>query len=271
MPSPFPGMDPYLEGSDLWQGFHNGYMHYVQADLQPRLPRGYIATLEVRIYFEPDPTSGLRRQERVPDLQLVRTGPARSTENAIPREPGARAHTLELDPVEVKEAFVSIRRAPSRELVTSIEMLSPGNKTSGGGRDEYLSKQWRLYETGASIVEIDFLRGGMNSVLVSEARLASLEPFHYMAGVFRGWEPLKCEAFTWTVRDALPEIRVPLEAGLDEVPLDLGGVYHRTYEVGAFDQLLDYNGDPNPALASEDAEWADHLLREAGLRGAADA
>src|SRR5207302_4244819 len=45
MPSPFPGMDPYLENTDFWEGFHNGFMHYVQEDLQPRLPENYVATL----------------------------------------------------------------------------------------------------------------------------------------------------------------------------------------------------------------------------------
>ena len=59
MPSPFPGMDPYLENTDFWQGFHNGFMHYAQEMLQPRLPKGYNATLEMRVYFEPDPSGGV--------------------------------------------------------------------------------------------------------------------------------------------------------------------------------------------------------------------
>ena len=32
MASPFPGMDPYLENTDFWKGFHNGFIHYVQED-----------------------------------------------------------------------------------------------------------------------------------------------------------------------------------------------------------------------------------------------
>jgi len=270
MPCPFPGMDPYLESSDLWQGFHNGFMHYVLEDLQPRLPKGFVATLEVRIYFEPDPTSGLGREHRVPDLQVVRTGPA-VVGSRVSSGSASRAHILELNPVEIREAFVSLRRMPSRELVTSIEMLSPSNKESGIGRSEFLSKQWRLYESGANLVELDLLRGGAHSLLVSEARLASLGPFHYLAGVFRGWEPLKYGAVTWTVRDPLPTISVPLDATRDEVSLDLSKVFRHTYETGAFESLLDYERPAQPALAPEDATWAESVLREAGLVKAPDA
>src|SRR5437667_9779410 len=41
MPSPFPGMDPYLEGS-LWLGFHGDLCTEVKRQLAPRLePRYY--------------------------------------------------------------------------------------------------------------------------------------------------------------------------------------------------------------------------------------
>src|SRR5438876_318653 len=74
--SPFPGMDPYLENTDFWEGFHNGFMHYVQEDLQPRLPEDYVATLEMRTYFEPEDESRESRAQRIPDPEVVRTGPA---------------------------------------------------------------------------------------------------------------------------------------------------------------------------------------------------
>ncbi|MCX7853165.1 MAG: DUF4058 family protein [Caldilineales bacterium] len=34
MPSPFPGMDPYLEG-ELWQEFHETLAHAIRGQLLP--------------------------------------------------------------------------------------------------------------------------------------------------------------------------------------------------------------------------------------------
>jgi len=42
MPSPFPGMDPYLEG-DLWQEFHDTLAHKIRNQLLPQLQPKYVA------------------------------------------------------------------------------------------------------------------------------------------------------------------------------------------------------------------------------------
>ena len=47
MPSPFPGMDPYLEG-DLWQEFHETLASAIRAQLMPRLAPKYVALLAKR-------------------------------------------------------------------------------------------------------------------------------------------------------------------------------------------------------------------------------
>jgi hypothetical protein len=262
MVSPSPGVDPYLEGTHFWEGFHNGFLHYVQEDLQPRLPGNYVATLEMRIYFQPE---GEPRAPRVPDLEVVRTGPARPLRSPA----GAAQHRgtlLELDPVERREAYVSLREIPSGRLVTSIEMLSPANKAAGVGRTTYLAKQWQLYGQGVNLVELDFLRGGKPTLLVSGARLSGLEPYDYLAGVFRAFEPLKYEALTWTLRDPLPIVPIPLDDGVAEVDVDLGRTFERTFVTGAFRRLLRYSEEPDPPLAPEDAAWSDELLRTAGCR-----
>lgn len=265
MPSPFPGMDPYLENTDFWPGFHNGFMHYAQEDLQPRLPPGYVATLEMRVYFEPDPESQFRRLQRVPDLEVVRTVPRGS----FPEQQRAPATgtVLEINPVQVEEAYLMIRELPGGRVVTSIEMLSPSNKASGAARDEYLSKQWNLYGAGANLVELDLLRGGMNTVLASSARLATLPPFHYLAGVYRASEPLKYEVFPWTVRDPMPVIPLPLDPGVPELAFDLGAVFTRTFDTGAFRRLLRYREEPRPPLEGGDTGWAEDVLRQAGPKG----
>src|SRR3954465_8506370 len=120
MPSPFPGMDPYLENTDFWPGFHNGFMHYAQEMLQPRLPRGYNATLEMRVYFEPDPDLRVKGEQRVPALQLGRTRPMPVAAGAGGRDAGVM---LELNPIEVREAYLSIKELPSGRVVTIVELL----------------------------------------------------------------------------------------------------------------------------------------------------
>ena len=55
MPSPFPGMDPYLEHPTLWHGVHNGLIAALQLSLAPRLRPCYYVALEDRLYItEPD-------------------------------------------------------------------------------------------------------------------------------------------------------------------------------------------------------------------------
>ena len=45
-------------------------------------------------------------------------------------------------------------------IVTSIEFLSPANKASAAGREQYLTKQRQMLDGGVNLVEIDLLRAG---------------------------------------------------------------------------------------------------------------
>src|SRR5437868_2271955 len=51
MPSPFPGMDPYLESSAYWRGFHSSMIPAISAQLNRTLPEGFAAFIEERIYI----------------------------------------------------------------------------------------------------------------------------------------------------------------------------------------------------------------------------
>ncbi len=54
MPSPFPGMDPYLEGGS-WPSFHLLFIAEVLGVLSPRIRPKYIVEAERRVYLETDP------------------------------------------------------------------------------------------------------------------------------------------------------------------------------------------------------------------------
>src|ERR1700722_11845313 len=48
MPSPFPGMDPYLEAPAIWPDFHDALAAQLRAALNHTLPAPYYARLEMR-------------------------------------------------------------------------------------------------------------------------------------------------------------------------------------------------------------------------------
>lgn len=50
MPSPFPGMDPFLENRMFWRGVHSGLIFTLNQQLNARLPDGFLASSEERVY-----------------------------------------------------------------------------------------------------------------------------------------------------------------------------------------------------------------------------
>ncbi len=50
MPSPFPGMDPYLEDPGLWPDVHHGLISEMQANLNAHVRPKYYVRVEERVY-----------------------------------------------------------------------------------------------------------------------------------------------------------------------------------------------------------------------------
>ncbi|MBI3463061.1 MAG: DUF4058 family protein, partial [Planctomycetes bacterium] len=50
MPSPFPGMDPFLEHPGIFPDLHDSLVTYLREALQPRLPSPYYAGIGSRIW-----------------------------------------------------------------------------------------------------------------------------------------------------------------------------------------------------------------------------
>src|SRR5271156_96108 len=74
MPSPFPGMDPYLESPVIWPDVHHELISGIRAALNPVLRPQYVARVELRVYISDDDDPG--RQALVPDVR-VETSPRR--------------------------------------------------------------------------------------------------------------------------------------------------------------------------------------------------
>lgn len=261
MPSPFPGMDPYLESPLRWRDVHHSLAGQIRRQLAPRLSPRYVARLEIRfIASTPD---GQTVSVLYPDVDVTI---AQLRERAIARyKPlvdvavAARPMPLILHVApsgeRVRLVTVEIRDVAKRRLVTSIEILSPVNKRAGGGLTEYRAKREQVILAAAHLLEIDLLRKGTRP-----PRLLEMPQSDYFVFLTRAEQGDLTETWPISVRDPLPVVPVPLLPGDDDVGLDLGHALRTIYDEARYDLSTDYGQPPDPPLAEEDAAWALELL-----------
>src|SRR5271166_6063081 len=140
MPSPLPGMDPYLEEPGLWPDVHHELISETRALLNTILRPKYYVRIEERVYISDEGDSG--RLVMVPDLRIaLRPGGEGS---AFVRGGGTAVDIAEpieaitLIEEEIRESYVEIVDRVERLVVTVIEVLSPTNKVAGSrGRESY--------------------------------------------------------------------------------------------------------------------------------------
>src|SRR4051812_4597284 len=60
MPSPFPGMDPYLEQEDVWHVFHEQFCNRCFEAIVPQVRPSYIVKLDQNVYIH-EPAADERR------------------------------------------------------------------------------------------------------------------------------------------------------------------------------------------------------------------
>ncbi|MBB6048372.1 DUF4058 family protein [Armatimonas rosea] len=270
MPSPFPGMDPYLEDRRVWEDFHTTFLVTLRAALKPLLPSDFVARLEERVYivewehrFRAD--VAVVRRERPDSNSGGGVATLERTHLATP------PRYLRVYEETAREVFLEIRRVREPgEVVTVIELLSPANKESGRGREEYLRKQHDLLTSDAHLIELDFLRSGEYTLAPREAALRrEYGHWDYLISLHRAPAVPGFHDFAvWplTLRDRLPEILVPLTDNLPDLALDLQAVFNRTYDEGPT-ETLDYTQPCNPPLSESDAEWARDQLEANGYSG----
>jgi hypothetical protein len=253
MPSPFPGMDPYIEDPARWSDFHTTMNTAMRAALTRTLPRPYVARLERHIWIHQSGSDeGILL--RGPDVYVVAPNghqPPTSSRTAL-----AAPSTLTL-PVKRKRGatFIKIVDALNQRVVTVVELLSHANKT-GDTRRAYLAKRNELRSSGVNLVEIDLLRGGKRLPLGKPRPQRS----HYLILVGRADEMPVMGCWKISVRDPLPILPIPLDPSVEDVPLDLRACLDRAYEEANFAWEIDYSKPPRPPLREPDAAWARELL-----------
>lgn len=259
MPSPFPGMDPFIEGQE-WEDFLHHLIEGLHAAIVPRVRPRYVVRVEKRVYVEHDPDA-LADVIR-PDVAVVeREGRELASEGGVATALAVEPVVLALPmPEPREEALLTVRHRDTKRVVAVIEVLSPGNKRRGSdGRRAYLEKREAVLQSDTHLVELDLLRAGERLPTIGP-----LPPADYYAFVCRARRRPRAEVYAWPLRRALPAIPVPLAGEDADVALDLQSIFSTVYDRAAYDYSLDYRGAPEPALSDADAAWAKQILAESG-------
>lgn len=265
MPSPFPGMDPWLERPTVFHSVHNSLITYLQAAINAVLPAGYVAAGDSRVYVDPE----LRR---IPDVGVFRTDDEPGGGAAVAVAPFTRAGLLvaatEVVSDPVKELYLTIRFVEDDRLVTAVEIVSPSNKRAGEeGRTSYQQKQGEFRLSRVNLVELDLTRGGPHTTAIPEARLRAVAPdCDYHVSVMVAGSPIHYFVAPIKLADRLPKIPIPLDRGTEPVMIDLQAAFDRCYDEGGFAKRAKYDRQqPDPPLTAEQQAWAEGVLRAKGL------
>ena len=260
MPSPFPGMDPYLEDPAVWPGVHTNLIVAFQELLNQTIRPKYVARVEERVYMSADDEPEDESQ-RIPDVRIDhRTG------STAVRQAGARGLAI-AEPVlmprrdPTRERRVEIVSVPGRKVVTVIELLSPANKrASSAGRKKFLDKRDEVLDSDANWVEIDLLREG-----IPHPTKRRFPNHQYL--VFSAPTDLRSgKVWPLYLREPLKVVGIPLLAPDSDAPLDLQAALNLAYDRAAYDATIDYTKPPVPPLPPALARWANKLLKQKKLR-----
>ena len=263
MPSPFPGMDPWLEHPEVFPDLHTSLIIFLKEVINEQLPNEYYATSTKLVWVDPE----LRRE---PDVSMF--GPLESTAMLFDAGPYAHEGMVAVLNEVIKEPweqpYLEIFSSDGERLVTAIEILSPVNKKRGdSGRGAYLQKQSEFNLGGVHAVEIDLLRGGTHTTAIPLRKLQAIAP-HYDYHVCVSIVSEKNQFFikTFTMLDRLPTVVIPLDPGVDPIKVDLQPLFDRAYQSGRYQKQARYaNRDCVPPLTPDQQAWAEGILREKGL------
>ncbi len=227
MPSPFPGMDPYLEDEALWPVFHHQLVMCLYQILLPGLVDRYRARVGQRHYL---------------------------TEQALFTSVVREEH---------HEDYIEIRQRTDGRLITLIDVVSPANKVTSAGRTAYLDKRKEGKTASANLVELDLVLQGQPTLEYSRE---GLPDWDYAVTVTRSTQPEKYEIYTATLQKRLPRFRLPLAPDDRDTVLDLHTAFTRCYDQGGFASRIDYAKDPPTTLTAEDKQWLQEMLKQQKLR-----
>ncbi|MBD2774347.1 DUF4058 family protein [Iningainema tapete] len=255
MPSPFPGMNPYLEQSLFWSEFHNRLIVELSNTLVPLLRPKYYIGVETRTYTD----EGEELLVGIPDALILSSPENHLTEPSQQSSDVAVQSPIKIRlpmPAEVRERYLEVREVGINTVVTVIEILSPKNKRKGKGRTAYENKRYRVLGSLSHLVEIDLLRGNLPMPMTGEA-----EKIDYRIVVSRAFSRPVADLYGFSLREAIPDFPLPLKPEDEELVVNLQDAIARVYDFGSYDVRIDYRQPvPPPALSNLNQQWVDELL-----------
>lgn len=262
MPSPFPGMDPYIETPKIWSDFHNNLATEVQGQLNRTIQPRYVARLVPYVTYETIEITDVRGIR--PDVAIWRlpTDRGMAAEATAVLTPAPVESMVQVE-VPLRLTSVEINKVDTMQLVTAIEILSPVNKKPGHeAYTDYRRKRRDLLRSPAHLLELDLLRGGERMPLEKPVGRSA-----YVIMLSRATQRPRVQVWPLQLSDRLPVLPVPLLEPDPDVALDLSTAVAAVYERGGYASLIDYRQPPPPPdLSTDEARWLDEHLRECGRR-----
>src|SRR5947209_19196520 len=121
MPSPFPGMNPYLEQADVWHDFHERFIPRLADVIAQQVLPPYFTRVDDHVCVHA-PNGESRRLTGRADVSVL---PGADGGAAVTGVMEAPAEVWQPELYVEREAFVEIRDRQGRQLITVIELLSP--------------------------------------------------------------------------------------------------------------------------------------------------
>jgi hypothetical protein len=260
MPSPFPGMNPYLESPTLWSQIHTHLIVAIAEKMNPILRPKYRMAMEQRVYTETDNGNGFELVG-IPD-NVVFTPTSKITpspaSNIAVAQPKVKSLPITIpQPETVKEWYLKVKDVETKQVITVIEILSPKNKTAGEGRNKYLKKREQVLMSLTHLIEIDLLRKGeIMPMNISEDMITD-----YRIIISRSDRRPHAELYGFNLREEIPSIPLPLKPEDEEPLIPLQELLHSIYEKGSYDLAINYQKPPLTELSEDDQIWVDNLLK----------
>ncbi|MEO0455846.1 MAG: DUF4058 family protein [Cyanobacteria bacterium P01_A01_bin.114] len=243
----FPGMNPYLENPALWPEVHYGLIGALMRTLNLQITPKYRAAVEKRVYMDAILVG-------IPDASVFEkttsVNPKATRQTAVLSKPERVSVPMT---EEVTERYLEIREVETDRVVTVVELLSPKNKRTGEGRNQYLQKRQSLLSSQTHLVEIDLLRIG-NPMPVKGGRQSD-----YQILVSRANERPAAERYPFDLKVPIPSFLLPLRPGDIEPVIDLFSLLSQIYAEAALDLAIDYTIPPVPPLSQDEMAWMETL------------
>lgn len=259
MPSPFPGMDPYLEHPQLWQEVHSRLIVAIADALGPQLRPKYRVAIEKRVYEDAGDELLVGRADAavfraIPDATLTPLAP----NTGVLTEPIVVEIPM---PQEVRERYLEIKEVGTGEVITTLELLSPTNKRLGKGRQQYEEKRLAVLGSLTHLVEVDLIRAFPPLPI-----RGNIQPSLYRILVSRANQRPKAALYAFNLPARIPSFPMPLHLEDAEPLVDLQVLLNQVYDRASYDLAIDYTQEPVPPLSDTDAVWANAWLQEQKLR-----